>query len=238
MIVNNGKKVGGYSLESYEPTDIKYEEKYQNENFIKNSFENKLPGQNAFGLVPPTNYHYKTYYSKRNNLTLRDYNLKIVNNSNDNYSTIYAPNNNTLQSYNLNNNQIIPNIKVSPTVYQYSNETKIIYPSENRTVINYSQNYNSPQINYLTEIAHPAQENKTKIFVQEMRPAKTLYNFAPNKNLLLMTDFNQNNFAIPMNTIKPMQTVLPKYNLTTRKVLPLYPTVTLRKINIYYNRNF
>ena len=90
MIVNNGKKVGGYSLESYEPTDIKYEEKYQNENFIKNSFENKLPGQNAFGLVPPTIYHYKTYYSKRNNLTLRDYNLKIVNNSNDNYSTIYV----------------------------------------------------------------------------------------------------------------------------------------------------
>ena len=221
MIANNGKKVGGYSLESYEPTDIKYEEKYQNDNFIKNSFENKF-GHNDFGLVPPTIYNYKTYYSKKNNLTLRDYNSKIVNNSNENYSTTYAPNNYTLQSYYLNNNQIISNIKPSPTIYQYSNQIKIIHPSENRTVINYSQNYNNPQINYLTEIAQSAQKSKTKIIVQEMRPAKKLYNFAPNKNALLMTYFNQNSFVIPMNTIKPMQTVLPKYNLTTRRVLPIY----------------
>ena len=69
-----------------------------------------------------------------------------------------------------------------------------------------------------------------------MRPVKTLYNFVPNKNALLMTNFNQNTFVMPMNAIKPMQTVLPKYKLITR-VLPIYPIITLRKINIYNNIN-
>ena len=187
-------------------------------------------------IAPPTIYNYKTYYSKMNKLTLTDNNLKIVNNSNNNYSTIYAPNYNTLQSYNLNNNQIKPNITVSPTIYPYSIEKKIIYPSENRTIINYSQNYDNPQINYLSGIAQSAQESRINIIVNEVRPVKTLYNFAPNKNALLMTNFNQNTFVMPMNAIKQMQTVLPKYKLITR-VLPIYPIITLRKINIYNNIN-
>ena len=38
MLLYNGKKPGGYSIESYEPTDTLPEEEIHNNNFIKMAF--------------------------------------------------------------------------------------------------------------------------------------------------------------------------------------------------------
>ena len=121
-----GKKVGGYSLESYEPTDIQEEEKNQSYNFTNNLLATKLYSRNNYSF----NYTYPT---------------PVLNNKNVNISpqfpTLNVQKNSQINK--LNNSFEYPtihNMKLShPAIVQYS-KTKMVYPSQTLIINNNNNN--------------------------------------------------------------------------------------------------
>ena len=116
----------------------------------------------------------------------------------------------------------------------YSNKTKIVYPSSNRTIINYVQNYNSPQINYINNMPQSIHRSETTNIIPTLTPTQIVNKPAFNKNTLIITAIKPNTYVMPMNTVQQKQTILPKYSVVTKRILPIYPTLlTFRKRNVF-----
>jgi len=203
-----GKKVGGYSLESYEPTDIQEEEKNQSYNLTNNLFDKKVYSRNNYSF----NYTYPT---------------PVLNNKNVNifpqFPTLNIQKNSQINK--LNNSLEYPtihNMKLShPAIVQYS-KTKMVYPSQT-LIINNKNNNNIQRTNYIeTNIPQPIQRNKTISFIPAINPP------------FIVQKYNAgNNHVMGINPHRPRQISIPKYTLIERKISPIYPTITYRRRIIY-----
>lgn len=236
MFQSNARKVGGFSLESYEPTDIKEEEKNQNENLMTDIFAQKY-SRNNFDLGLHKNHNHP-YYHQKNISNFTFYNSKNFSKLGNTYPPTYISNNYIQQNYGINNincSETIPNLKQSSTPMNfYSNKTKIVYPSSNRTIINYVQNYNSPQINYINNMPQSIHRSETTNIIPTLTPTQIVNKPAFNKNTLIITAIKPNTYVMPMNTVQQKQTILPKYSVVTKRILPIYPTLlTFRKRNVF-----
>ena len=218
MFLANGKKVGGYSLESYEPTDISEEEKNQSYNFSKTLFNKKIYSRNDYSL----NYNYPTP-------VLNNKNLKNINISIGHIPTLSCPNpiQNSIHYNKLNSFQYptINNMKLSnPTIVQYSNKTKIVYPSQTLIINNNTNNTIIQKTNYIkTNIAQPIHRSKTTSFIPTINRPFIVKNY----------NINGNNYVIPNQPPRLQQIEIPKITLMTEKISPLYPTITYRRRIIY-----
>ena len=210
MFQANGKKVGGYSLESYEPTDNLEEEKNQSYNFIKTAFSNKLYSMNNYNL----NYNYPTPVL----------NNKKVNTTIDHIPTLGNPNiiQKTIIYNKLNNSYQYPsisNMKLSrPTIAKYSNKTKIVYPSQ--TLIINNNNNIIPKINYI------------KTNIPEIIHRRKISSFTPSINPPFIDNNIGNNYLMPIKQPQIKRIAMPKYIMTER-MSPIYPTLTYRRRIIY-----
>ena len=212
MFQANGKKVGGYSLESYEPTDIPEEEKNQSYIYTKNLLAKKL--------YPRNNYNFNYTYP-----------VQVLNNKNVSITTNHLPSLNTPNTiiYNKLNNSngypIINNMKLNnPTIIQYSNKTKIVYPSQT-LIINNNNNIipNIPKTNYIeTNIRQPIHRSKTTSYIPSI-----------NRPFIVQKYNLGNNYLINVKQPQLQQIGIPKYNLMTKRITPLYPTITYRRRIIY-----
>lgn len=217
MFLANGKKVGGYSLESYEPTDISEEEKNQSYNFTKTLFDKKIYSRNNYNL----NYNYP---------------IPVLNNKNVSISIGHIPTlscptpiQNSFHYNKLNNSFKYPtinNMKLSnPTIVQYSNKTKIVYPSQTLIINNNNTNNNIIQkTNYIERnIAQPIHISKTTSFIPTINRPFIVKNY----------NINGNNYVMPNQPPRLQQIAIPKITLMTNKISPIYPTITYRRRIIY-----
>ena len=219
---NNGNKPGGYNIESYEPTDISpYEKKITND-FIKSTFERPLMPQPNFGLnITNLNNAFQNYNINNNNISIAPMPQSMVPfiNTVNSSSNPFAINK-IIKSSNIIN---VNNVKlVSPIVPKYSNMTKIVYPE--KTVFNFinGNNYNIPKMNYPNIIPQTIKRNKTiERVIPSMRPIQLIKKY----------QFNNNPFAVPLQN--PRKVVINNYGSKTKNILPLYPTITYRRRNIY-----
>jgi len=203
------KKVGGYSLESYEPTDIQEEEKYQSYNFTNPIFNKKLYSRNNYGF----NYTYPT---------------PVLNNKNINFSTQF-PTLNIQENSQLNklNNSFkyltIPNRELNhPAIVQYS-KTKMVYPSQTLIINNNNNNNIIQKANYIeSNIPQPIHRSKTPSFIPTI------------KRPLIVQKYNAgNNYVMRINPTQPQQISIPKYTLMETKISPIYPNIIHRRRIIY-----
>ena len=228
MLFDNGKNPGGYSIESYEPTDVRPEENKKANEFIKSAFENRIINQPKFDYnITTLSNTAQNYYSNNNNIS-------YVSRNPQNILPFYNTINSSSNSFVINklnkssNYQTVNNLKlINPIVPQYSNMTKYVYPK--RTVINFANanNFNIPKMNY-QNINIP----------QSIQPihkrSKTIETFIPAvRQTQLINKYNFNNNPIPMPLAKPQKLIFTKYASVTKNILPIYPTITYRRINIY-----
>ena len=225
MLFDNGKNPGGYSIESYEPTDIRPEENKKANEFIKSAFEKRIMPQPKFNFnITTLGNTAQNYYSNKNNTS---YTSRNPQNILPFYNTINASSNpfviNKLNK--SSNNQTVNNLKIiNPIIPQYSNMTKYVYPK--RTVFNYTNpnNQNIPKMNYpKINISQPIHRSKTTTrVIPVIRPAPLMnkYNFN-----------NNNTIVVPL--ANPQKLTFTKYASITKNILPLYPTITYRRKYIY-----
>lgn len=212
MFLANGKKVGGYSLESYEPADTLEEEKNQSYNFTKTLLAKKLYSRNNYAL----NYNYPIPVLNNKNVNISMGNLPKINTPNMIQNTIlYNKLNNTYQY------PTISNMKLNnPTIVQYSNKTKIVYPSQ--TLIVNNNNNIIPKTNYIEQnIPQPIHRSKTTSFIPSI-----------NRPFIVKNNIG-NNYLMTIKQPQVQQIAIPKYTLMTKKISPLYPTITYRRRIIY-----
>ena len=214
MFQANGKKVGGYSLESYEPTDNQEEDRNQSYNLTKTLFENKLYSRHNYNF----NYTYPTPVLRNKN----------VNISIPQFPSLNTPNiiQNNIQLNKINNsfqNPTIHNMKLSnPTIVQYS-KTKIVYPSQTLIINNNNNNNVVQNTNYIeTNVPQPIYKSKTVSFIPTI-----------NRPFIAKKPNVGNNYVIGMNPPQPQQISIPKYTLITKQISPIYPTISYRRRIIY-----
>ena len=219
MFLANGKKVGGYSLESYEPTDISEEEKNQNYNYTKTLLAKKLYSRNNYSL----NYNYPTPILNNKNVNITIGHFPTLNTPNTIQNAIvYNKLDNSYQYPTVNNIKLI-----SPTIVQYSNKTKIVYPSQ--TLIVNKNNNIIPKTNSIeTNIPQIIHRSKTTSFTPSINRPYIVQNNNIGNNYLMA-------IRKPQLQIQPQpqQIIIPKYNLMMKRISPLYPTNTYRKRIIY-----
>ena len=203
MFLANGKKVGGYSLESYEPADTLEEEKNQSYNFTNS--------RNNYTL----NYNYPIPVLNNKNVNISNGNLPTINTPNMIQNTIlYNKLNNTYQYPTINNMKLN-----NPTIVQYSNKTKIVYPNQTLIVNN---NNIIPKTNYIEQnIPQPIHRSKTTSFIPSI-----------NRPFIVKNNIG-NNYLMTIKQPQVQQIAIPKYTLMTKKISPLYPTITYRRRIIY-----
>ena len=219
MLLYNGKKPGGYSIESYEPTDTLPEEEIQNNNFIKMAFTKKISPVKTNSLDISKIYNYNPLYNNLNNLT---YSRNVLNMGQINSI-------NPIKSLQLNQlNSVNPYQTISsfsqnsqkPLIYQYSNKSKYVFqPIINKNLINYVKVV--PKMNYVN-ITPP----------QPMHRSRTVTFISPIKHNPLANQYivNTNPVAMPVNIVQPQNRIVPKYNLNINKIVPIYPpTITYRR---------
>ena len=211
MLLYNGKKPGGYSIESYEPTDTLPEEEIHNNNFIKMAFTKKLTAPKTNSLDLSKIYNYNTLYNNPNNLT---YSRNVLNmgqvNTINPIKTLQLNQINTVNPY-----QTISSFSQNsqkPFIYQYSNKSNVFQPIINKNLINYVKVV--PKMNYMN-ISQP----------QPMHRSRTVTFISPIKHNPLANQYiiNTNRVAMPVNVIQPQNRIVPKYNLNINNIVPIYP---------------
>lgn len=221
MLLYNGKKPGGYSIESYEPTDTLPEEEIQNNNFIKMAFTKKISSRKNNSLDTSKIYNYNTFYNNLNNMT---YSRNVLNMGQINSI-------NPIKSLQLNQlNSINPYQTISsfsqnsqkPFIYQYSTKSKYVFqPLIAKNLINYGNLKVVPKMNYMN-FTQP----------QPMHRSRTLTFISPIKHNPLANPYiiNTNPVLMPVNIVQPQNRIVPKYNLNINKILPIYPpTITYHR---------
>lgn len=218
MLLYNGKKPGGYSIESYEPTDITPEEKNQTNDFIKMAFTKKLYPRKNNSIDIPKMYNYNnSLYNNLNNLT---YTKNVLNLSQ--YNTVNPAHSFQLNPINgINPYQTITLFNRNPIIYQYSNKPKFII-QPNKTLINYGKQNNIQNIKY-ANIYQPIHRTKTLAFIPAIKQNPIVNQYAINTSQLVM----------PINIGQPQIGIMPKYNININKILPIYPTITYSRKKIY-----
>ena len=220
MFLYNGKKPGGYSIESYEPTDITPEEKNQANDFIKMAFTKKLYPRRNNSIDIPKMYNYNnSLYNNINNLTFSKNvpNISKIHTVNPVHSFQLNPINS------INPYQTITSFNRNPIIYQYSNKPKFtIQP--NKTIINYGNQNNIQNIKYANaNIYQPIHRSNTLTFIPAIKQNPIVNQYAINTSQLVM----------PTNVGQPQIGIVPKYNLNINRILPIYPAITYRRRIIY-----
>ena len=220
MFFNNGKKVGGYSLESYEPTDVRPDENNKANEFIKSTFEKKIMPQPNFNLnITTLNNNFQNYNINNNSVSLVPMPQSMVP-----YLNKVDVSSNPFIINKINKTSNIPtvnNLKISPIAPQYSNMTKIVYPQ--KTVLNLANryNYNAPKMNYPNINIPQHKRSKTITTVISTRPTPIINKY----------QFNISPITVPL--ANPQKTIFNNYGSITKNILPLYPTITYRKMKIF-----
>ena len=177
MLVKNGRQVGGYSLESYEPMDTQVEEIKSNDIFGTELHKNN------FGLDIPNIYNYnKTFYGNQN-LTYN--NQKNVNTLNISYNAINQPNFLKLANYiNINPYPTITYKRNDPFAYHYSNRIKYTFPLINNNMLQSPNNFNNLKLNFLN-VSQPIR-SKTSNIIPPVRNQNFINNYPLKKNAFII----------------------------------------------------
>lgn len=219
MLLYNGKKPGGYSIESYEPIDTLPEEEIQNNNYIKMGFTKKISPVKTNSLDISKLYNYNPLYNNLNNLR---YSRNFLNSGQINSI-------NPIKSLQLNQlNRVNPYQTIStfsqnsqkPFIYQYSNKSNYVFqPLINKNLINYIKVV--PKMNYVNITPpQPMHRSRTLSFNSSIK-----HNPFGNQYIV-----NTNPVAMPVNIVQPQNTMAPKYNLNINKIVPIYPpTITYHR---------
>ena len=212
--MKNGRQVGGYSLESYEPMDTQFEEKKSN-----NVFGTKLH-ENNFGLDTHNIYNYNNTFYGNQNLTY--YNPKNVKTLNISYNTINQPNFLKLANYiKMNPYPTLTYKKNEPIAYKYSNRIKYTFPLINNNIIQNGNNFNNLKLNFLN-VSQPIRR-KTLTIIPPIR----------NQNFINSYPLKKNVFIVQNQQKQPQISIVPKFNININQRIPLYPTITYRRTKVF-----
>ena len=209
--MKNGRQVGGYSLESYEPMDTQVEEIKSNDIFGTELHKNN------FGLDIPNIYNYnKTFYGNQN-LTYN--NQKNVNTLNISYNAINQPNFLKLANYiNINPYPTITYKRNDPIAYHYSNRIKYTFPLINNNMLQSPNNFNNLKLNFLN-VSQPIR-SKTSNRIPPVRNQNFINNYPLKKNAFIIQN-------------QPQISIVPKFNININQRIPIYPTITYRRTKVF-----
>lgn len=204
MLFYNGKKPGGYSIESYEPIDVKPEEKSRINN-LNMAFTSR--NNNSLDISKLNNYYslYNTVnpaYSKNAINVTKIYTINPANSFKFNQTVIP-----------LNKGQIL---------YQYSKKSNyVLNPINNNYIRNVKQNM-LQNANYLN-MSHQAIRPKTFSFVPTIKSNPIMKRYIINTNQVMN----------PINIAQLQKTIMPTNNVNINRIIPIYPTITYRRSKIF-----
>ena len=206
------QKIGGYSVESYEPEN-QQEQKPLNQAYFQYPLVNMENIQSNISLNPTTIY--PQYIQPNKTLNQITYvsnpslNISQYNPVNLSYSLQY---NGINPSYAINNINNINSIKSNPIAYQNSRKTKYVYPNRTLDTINYGKKLNIPLVNFVS-VPEPNLRSKTYKFL------------AINRQYPIVNKPNLNsNMPLNIKVIRP--------NSLMNAVNPIYQNNVIRKRHI------
>lgn len=218
-----------YSLESYEPIELRPEEEKQNNQFIQMAFLNKSPKgtkniiPNMININNISNYNTQDSINKKPNFddSLNDNSLY----SNYNHKNFYT-------FGNLVNTKPVPVLnpaKINPMPSKTINNIKFAKPISNQNSFNIIKNVNIPMLNYQNIQPQPQLIRcKSSKYIS---PIKT--NQIMHKNT--MSGMNLNKIFLPMkiNHLSPTRIVHKNTFKSSKQVIPIYRKIVIRRKNLY-----
>ena len=206
------QKIGGYSVESYEPEN-QQEQKPLNQAYFQYPLVNMENNRNNIHLNPTTIIPHIVEPNK----TLNQ--ITYVSNPNSTISQYNPANlsyslqcNGINPSYAINNINNINSIKRNPIVYKYNQKTKYVYPNKTLDTINYGKKLNIPRVNFIS-VPEPNIRSKTSKYL------------AINRHYQIVNKPNLNsNMPLNIKVIQP--------NSVMNAMNPIYQNIVVRKRHI------
>ena len=217
-----------YSLESYEPIELRPEEEKQNNQFIKMAFLNKSPNRtkniipNIININNISNYNTQVSINKKINFDDSLNDNSLYNNNHKNFYTFG----------NLVNTKPVPVLnpaKINPMPSKTINDIKFSKPISKQNSFNIIKKVNIPILNYQNIQPQP-QLIRTKSS-KYISPIKT--NQIMHKNT--MNGMNLNKIFLPMkiNHLSPTRIMHKNTFKSSKQVIPIYRKIVMRRKNLY-----
>lgn len=211
------KKPLKYNLESFEPIELRPEEKIQNNNLIKLAFTEKSRTNNRINpnIVTIRNIHKISNYNTNNSVTrnLTENNLYNLSNSNNHYSYNNAINENL--------NKFVSPVKMISISNQKIRKQKIDYHmnQDSNTLLN---NYKQHQFNYPSTLAQLTKCKSSKFLFKNLN--------IEHKNIHI----NPNNIIIPFQLKQIFPTIAQKNDIcnSNQNKIPIYHKIICRRKKI------
>ena len=218
-----------YSLESYEPIELRPEEEKQNNQFIQMAFLNKSPN-GAKNITPNMiNIYNISNYNNQDSITKK---LNFDDSLNDNSLYSKYNNKNFYTFGNLVNTKPVPVLnpaKINPMPSKPINNIAFAKPILNQNSFNVIKNVNIPMAHYQNIQPQP-----------QLIRCKSSNNITPIKaNQILhkntMNGMNLNKIFLPMKIkqLSPAKIIHKNTFKSSKQVIPIYRKIVIRRKNLY-----